>query len=153
MHMHRPLLALLALASLTACEKPAPRELAIGDAWVRLAAVPGHPAAAYFTVHGGAAADRLTAVTSDKIATVELHKMGMEGGMMTMEPLVEAEVPANGDLTFASGGNHAMLFGVDPSVKPGGKLSLAFRFKSGKTLTSEAKVLAAGDAAPDKSAP
>lgn len=150
--MHRPLLALLALASLTSCEKPTPRELAIGDAWVRLAAVPGNPAAAYFTVHGGATADRLTAVSSNKIATVEMHKMGMEGGMMTMEPLAEAEVPTNGDLTFASGGNHAMLFGVDPSVKPGGKLQLAFRFKSGKTLTAEAKVLAAGDPAPGDAA-
>lgn len=153
MSMRRPLLALLALASLASCEKPAPRELAIGDAWVRLAAVPGNPAAAYFTVHGGATVDRLTAVTSDKAATIEMHKMGMEGGMMTMEPLVEAEVPANGDLIFASGGNHAMLFGVDPSVKPGGKLPLAFRFKSGKTLAAEAKVLAAGDAAPDDSKP
>ena len=150
--MRRPLIALLALASLAACEKPAPREPAIRDAWVRLAAVPGNPAAAYFTVHGGAAADRLTAVTSDQVAKVEMHRMGMEGGMMTMEPLAEAEVPANGDLIFATGGNHAMLFGVDPSVKPGGKLPLTFRFTSGKTLTAEAKVLAAGDAAPGDAA-
>lgn len=151
--MRRPLLALLALASLAACEKPAPRELAISDAWVRLAAVPGNPAAAYFTVHGGATADRLASVNSDKVATVEMHKMGMENGMMTMEPLPEPEVPANADLIFASGGNHAMLFGVDPSVKAGGTLPLTFRFGSGKTLTAEAKVLAAGDAAPDKGKP
>lgn len=151
--VRRSVLALLAVGSLAACEKPAPRELAIKDAWVRLAAVPGNPAAAYFTVHGGAAADRLTAITSDKVATVEMHRMGMEGGMMTMEPLTEAVVPANGDLIFATGGNHAMLFGADPSVKPGGKLPLTFRFKSGKALTAEAKVLAAGDAAPDRKAP
>lgn len=147
--MRRPLFALLAVAALASCAKPAPQELAVHDIWVRLAAVPDRPAAAYFTVHGGAAADRLTAVTSEKVATIELHKVGMEDGMMTMAPITEADVPAKGDLAFAPGGNHAMLFGVDPSVKPGGKLPLTLRFKSGKTMVAEAEVLAAGDDAPD----
>ena len=150
--MPRTFLALLAVTALAGCQEPEPRQPSVRDAWVRLAAVPGRPAAAYFTLAGGAEPERLIAVESPRVATVELHAGGMEGGMMTMKPLPGADVPANGETSFAPGGNHAMLFGVDPSIQPGGALPLAFRFQGGKTLQTQAKVLAAGDAAPDHAA-
>jgi copper(I)-binding protein len=147
--MRRRLLAPLAIVMLAGCQPTATAELAVQDAWVRLAAVPGRPGAAYFTLRGGDTADRLIAVESPKVATIELHQGGMEAGMMTMKPLSGADVPAGAETAFAPGGNHAMLFGVDPSIRPGSALPLAFRFRSGKTLAAEAKVLAAGDAAPE----
>lgn len=150
--MRRLLIAPLAFALLAGCQKPEPKALAIEDAWVRLAAVPGRPAAAYFTVKGGDAPDRLVSVTSDKARTVELHQGGMTGGMMTMEPIAGADIPPGGEIAFAPGGGHAMLFDVDPSVQPGTKLPLAFRFKSGRTLSADARVLAAGDAGPEHKA-
>jgi hypothetical protein len=42
-----------------------------------------------------------------------------------------------------------MLFGVDPSVRRGAALPLVFRFRSGKAVQADARVLAAGDPAPD----
>ena len=151
--MRRLLLASLAFTLLAGCQQPearqpAPATLAIDGAWVRLAAVPGRPGAAYFTVRGGGAPDRLVAVTSDKVETIELHQGGTEGGMMTMKPMAGVDIPAGGAVAFAPGGNHAMLFGVDPSVRPQAMLPLSFRFQSGKTLAAQAKVMAAGDAAP-----
>lgn len=140
---------LLAVCLLAGCREPEPRTLAVEQAWVRLAAVPGRPGAAYFTVRGGEEADRLLAVESRKVATLELHQGGMADGMMTMKPMTGADIPAKGETAFAPGGNHAMLFGVDPSVQPGGSLRLAFRFRSGTTLSTDAKVLAAGDAEPE----
>lgn len=151
--MRHALFALLAVTALGTCEKPVPKELAVRDAWVRLAAVPGRPGAAYFTIQGGAAADRLIAVESPSVATIELHAGGMEHGMMTMKPLPGANIPADGEAVFGPGGNHAMLFGVDRSVQPGTALPLTFRFQSGKALEAEAKVLAAGDAAPGQEKP
>jgi len=146
--MRRAFIALLAIAALNACGKPEANEPAVRNAWVRLAAMPGRPGAAYFTLEGGAVADRLIRVDSPKAASIELHAGGMEGGMMTMKPLSGMDIPAHGEIRFAPGGNHAMLFGIDPSVRPGTSLPLTFRFQSGKAIGAEAKVVALGDPAP-----
>ena len=80
-------IALAAAALLAGCHAHAPDGPVASDAWVRLAAVPGRPAAAYFKLRGGAAADRLVAVASPAATRAELHEGGMEGSMMTMRPL------------------------------------------------------------------
>ena len=147
--MLRPLVAFFAVATLAACQKPGSRTLDVTGVWVRLAAVPDRPGAAYFKLVGGETPDRLIAVESPKVATIELHAGGMEGGMMTMKPMSGADVPAKGQTVFAPGGNHAMLFGVDPSIQRGGALPLTFRFQSGKALKANAAVYAAGDMAPE----
>ena len=151
--MKRPLFTLALIASLAACKgqesKPAPAPvLSVTDGVVKLAAVEGRPGAAYFTLHGGAAPDRLTAVSSPKAATIELHESKMEAGMMSMRALTGVDVAAGGHVEFKPGGNHAMLFGVDPAVKPGAIVPLHFTFQSGASLDSEAKVIAAGDDMP-----
>ena len=147
--MLRPLVALFAVAALAACQKPEPKTLDVTGVWVRLAAVPDRPGAAYFKLAGGDTPERLIAVESPKVATIELHAGGMEGSMMTMKPMSGADVPAKGVTAFAPGGNHAMLFGVDPSIRSGSALPLTFRVQSGKALTANATVYAAGDMAPE----
>ena len=52
-------------------------------------------------------------------------------------------------LVFAPGGKHLMLFSLDPTVNPGDTLALAFRFAEAPPLTVRAKVIAAGDPAPE----
>lgn len=151
--MNRPLFALVALTMLAACqqkeETSAPAaEVRVTDAVVRLAPVDGRPSAAYFTIHGGKTPDRLEAVTSPKTATIDLHESKMEGGVMSMSPLTGVDVPAAGEAVFKPGGNHAMLFGMDPTVKAGGTVPLTFTFQSGKKIEVEAKAIAAGDEMP-----
>ena len=123
-----------------------PGTLAVADAWVRLAPVAGRPAAGYFTVRGGGAPERLVSISSARVATIELHESGMNDGMMTMRRIDGVDVPAGGEAAFAPGGNHAMLFGVDPGVKPGDLLLLDLTFASGEKLAVEAKTFATGDA-------
>ena len=135
-------IAVLALAS--GCHPRATAALSASDAWVRLAAVPGRPAAAYFTIQGGAQPDRLVRVTSPAAATIELHE-SMAGGM---RPIAGADVRAGGTLAFAPGGRHAMLFGLSPKVAPGGAIELRFTMASGRTIDGEAEAIAAGDPAP-----
>lgn len=151
--MNRTLLALASLTILSACkaEQTAPAAapaLSVSDAVIRLAPVEGRPSAGYFTIHGGKTADRLESVTSPKAATIELHESKMQGGVMSMSPLTGVDVPAGGEVIFKSGGNHAMLFGVDPAVKPGATVALHLTFQSGATLDTEAKAIAAGDDMP-----
>lgn len=150
MMRHPFLIAALAapLLPLGACHR-ASEAPAIGRAWVRLPAVSGQPGAAYFTIRGGRAATRLARIESALAARAELHEsMAGVGGMMAMRPLDGIDVPAGGTIAFAPGGRHAMLFSIDPAVKPGTAIPLRFGFTDGRTAEAEAKTVAAGEDAP-----
>lgn len=140
-------LMLALIAALTGCGQPS--QLAVSDGWVRLAAAPGRPAAAYFTLTGGATDATLVGVTSPAAGRSELHETTAgSGGVTTMAPVGQVALPAGGKVTFAPGGKHVMLFDVRPGVKPGGTIPLAFTFADGRKLTYDAKAIAAGDPPP-----
>jgi hypothetical protein len=127
----------------------APVALRVSDAWIRLAAVPNRPSAAYFTIHGGQADERLTGVTSPQAARAEMHEtMNGEHGMAMMAPLKQVEVPAGATLSFAPAGRHVMLFGLDPTVTAGREIRLDFAFADGRTISARARVKAMGDDGP-----
>lgn len=133
---------LLATIALSGCGEPA--ALAVDSAWVRLPAVPGRPAAAYFTVRGGTADATLIAVASSEARGAELHE-SMAGGM---RPLSSVAVPAGTDLSFSPGGRHVMLFDVNPRMTPGKHLPLRFTFADGRQVDADARIVLAGDPAP-----
>lgn len=136
-----------AVLLLAACG--AKRDVAVDRAWVRLPAVAGNPAAAYFTLHGGSTPAILLKVATPAAARAELHESmtGMHN-MTTMAPLKQVEVPTGADTGFAPGGRHVMLYDVSPTLKPGDAALLTFAFADGRTLETEAKVVGAGDPAP-----
>lgn len=142
-----PVLApVFAAAVLAGCSQP--KELSVTDAWVRLPAVAGRPAAAYFTLHGGAADATLIAVSTDVAIRAELHETRSESGQTTMAALPAVPVPARGTVAFAPGGRHVMLFDLNPAVKRGGTMTLTFTFASGLRIQQDTAVVAAGDPAP-----
>lgn len=143
--MGRFLTATIALVALAACHPKGSEKPAITDARVRLAAVADRPAAGYFTMKGARADDRLLRIDSAVVDKIELHESAMNGGMMTMRQLAEVPLPAGATVEFAPGGNHAMLFGVDPRITPGTAIPMLFTFASGATIEIEAKTVAAGD--------
>ena len=133
-----------ALLMLTACSPKGADKPRIRDAWVRLAAVPGRPAAGYFTITGSKADDKLLRIDSAVVKTIELHEGGMSGNMATMKPIAEVPVSAGGTVEFAPGGNHAMLFDVDKAITPGTAIPMLFSFASGAKVEVEAKTVPAG---------
>lgn len=138
---------IVAVASLSACQ---PAETKADGAWVRLPAVSGQPGAAYFTVQGGKQADTLVAVAAPFALRAEMHEsMKGDHGMMSMAPVKDIAVPAGGAVAFAPGGRHVMLFSVGPNVKPGDTVPLILSFASGKKIEAPAKVVGAGDPAPN----
>lgn len=142
--------AALALCLMTGCQsQPEQADATVRDAWIRLSPVEGRPAAAYFTVAGGRQPDRLVAITSEKIATIELHESMSAGGMMSMRKLDGVAIPAGGTIAFTPGANHAMLFGVDPTIQPNTDVALQFRFASGLSVRATARAVAAGGDTPD----
>ncbi|MBX9797810.1 copper chaperone PCu(A)C [Sphingomonas sp.] len=124
------------------------REIAIEKAYVRLPAVAGNPAAAYFTLKGGASDTRLLSVTSPLAVSGELHETMTHGGMTMMRAEKDMPLPAGATLVFAPGGKHVMLNTLNPRVKAGGSIPLLFTFANNLRLQYDAPVVAAGDPAP-----
>ena len=118
-------------------------EVGVRDAWVRLPATPAQPGAAYFTLQGNMEGTRLLDVTSPLVRWVELHESVEKNGVTRMERRKEVEFPSRGALEFEPGGRHAMLFGINPSVKPGTAVPLTFSFNNSPPVTVDAEVRSA----------
>lgn len=138
----------LASVMLSACQ-PQSADVYVDKSWVRLNAVPGQPAAAYFRLTGGASDDTMFTVRTDQAIKVELHQtMAGMSGMASMKPLDGVKVPARAKIMFQPGGMHAMIYGLSASVTPGSTLTMTYVFKSGLRLQDSATVVGAGDPAP-----
>lgn len=116
----------------------------VEEARVTLPAVRGRPGAGYFTVRAGDRASRIASVTSPRVERIELHNSSMAGGVMRMGPLKDASLAPGTELRFEPGGKHAMLFGIDPALKPGDTVPLTFRFDEAPELTVQADVQGPG---------
>jgi copper(I)-binding protein len=135
----------ISVLGLAGCDnRPTAPQVKVEDAWVQLPAVPGRPGAAYFTLTTNNDPTRLVSVSSPRVERVELHGTMMEGSMAQMRPL-ESTNFEDRKLVFAPGGKHAMLFGIDPSVKAGDKVALTFTFQPAPPVTVEAEVRAFGE--------
>ncbi len=132
----------VAAMALASCSPP--KELSVDGAWVRLGAVTGRPAAAYFTVHGGPTPTTLISATTDVAIRSEMHETMDKSGMSTMTPLARVEIPANTDVAFAPGGRHVMLFDMNSGIKPADRVTLTFAFADGTRIINNATVVAAG---------
>lgn len=105
----------------------------------------GGVTAAYMTLTNNADdEDALVSVTCDDAQVVEMHETTMEGDVMQMRPLEEIRIPADSSVSLEPGGLHLMLLGLDADLEPGQSLRLTLTFSSGKQLTVEAEVRAAG---------
>ena len=67
-------------------------------------------------------------------------------GMMKMVPITGGvDVPKGGEVKFAPGGKHVMLFDINPAVKPGAKMTLVFTYADGTKIEAQADAKAAGE--------
>ncbi|RIA37766.1 hypothetical protein DFR49_3654 [Hephaestia caeni] len=147
--MFKPIaIALAAAAALSGCQTQ--DDIVVSDAWVRLPAVAGRPAAAYFTIHGYSKDSALIDVADPVSIRTEMHETMTHGSMSSMAPIETVPLPAKSTVVFAPGGKHVMLFGVNPSVKPGATIPLTLTFTGFPRIEVDAVVVAAGDPAPFK---
>lgn len=139
------ILAFLAvLLTLTGCQ---PKAIYVSDGYVRLPAVPKHPAVAYFTLHGGQVDATLVSVTTEGAIRAELHESMQHGKMASMKPLDHVALPAASKIIFAPGGKHVMLYDMNPTIVPGRTVPLVFTFADGLRIQYSAPAIAAGDPA------
>lgn len=116
--------------TLTACEENLGKgqPLNVVGGYIQMGATPDRPAVGYFTVQGGPRDVQLVAVTADLAQRVEMHESVKENGVMTMKPLVSADVPAKGKLQFKQGGKHLMIWNINGAAVRAGKLPMQFVF-------------------------
>lgn len=119
-----------AALSLTACKENlgAGPQLNVVSGYIEMGATPDRPAVGYFRVTGGPRGAQLVAVTADLAQRVEMHESVRENGVVTMKPLVRADVPAKGELVFKQGGKHLMIWNINGAAVRAGKLPMAFVF-------------------------
>lgn len=139
------LAALAAVLFLNGCEqKPQEPVVTVEEAWIRLPAVPGRPAAGYFTAEATSESESIVSVSTPN-GRIELHESMTHGGMSSMRPMASVDFERVEPLVFEPGGKHLMLFDLDPALKSGDTVALAFRFSKAPPVTVEAEVRAAGE--------
>jgi copper(I)-binding protein len=116
--------------------------ITVSDAWVRSPVIIDQPGAAYLVIqNNGAAEDKLLSAESEAAKMVELHESMESGGMMSMAPVPNIPIPANGKVELKPGSFHMMLMGLTRPLKTGDKVQLTLNFeKAGKIpVTAEVK--------------
>ncbi|MEO1045140.1 MAG: copper chaperone PCu(A)C [Pseudomonadota bacterium] len=112
-------------------------EFTVTDAEVALSPVPGRPAAAYFTLNGGASERSLTSVDIVGADNVMLHETVENDGVASMQEIEAITIPAGEKVTFERGGKHVMIFGLDAPAE-GETVAMTLNFADGETLAVEA---------------
>src|SRR5271166_503753 len=99
-------------------------DITIDKAWARATPKGADVGAGYLVVHNnGGTPDRLTGGSAD-FATVEIHEMKMEGGVMTMRQLTDGlNIPAHGVVRLAPSGYHIMFTHLAKPLTKGDKVT------------------------------
>ena len=126
------------------------QSMTITDAWAR-ATVAGQKTAGAYAELMSASHAALVAAESPSAASVEIHTMSMDGGVMRMRRVERIELPAGKAVRLAPGGLHLMLIGIKQQLKAGDKVSLVLTIETqggGKSAHKvQAEVRAVGAAA------
>jgi copper(I)-binding protein len=138
--------AVACVAALSGCN--AQDDIYVTDAWVRLPAVQGRPAAAYFTLHGYSKDSALINVMSPVAIKSEMHETMAKGSMTSMAPIERVPLPADSTVAFAPGGRHVMLFDVNRAIRPGSTVPLQLTFTGFPRIEVDAVAVAAGAPSP-----
>ncbi|MDI7862330.1 copper chaperone PCu(A)C [Rhizobiaceae bacterium n13] len=125
-------------------------EIEIGHPYAR-AMLPGAKVGGGYlelTNHGGA--DRLVSVSSDRAASVQIHEMKMDGGIMEMRELKDGiAVPADTTVELKPGGYHLMFMNVAQPFKEGEMVKATLTFEKAGSVDVELMVGPPAGGAPD----
>jgi copper(I)-binding protein len=143
--VHRLVIAIAVSLVLAGSAGAQPTGPEISDAWARATPAGAKTGAAYATlVNGGAAADRLMAVSTPVAGRAQLHANMGDAGIMRMEAVAAVELKPGTSITLKPGGQHIMLLELKRPLKAGESFPMAFTFEKAGTIWKQVKVLKAG---------
>jgi len=125
-------------------------DITVEKPWMRATPKGTDVAAGYMTVrNAGTSADRLTGGSADFAGAVEVHKMTMTNGVMTMRPVADGmEIPAKGAMTLSPNGYHLMFKGLKRQLTAGETVKATLTFEHAGALPVELKVGKVGAMSP-----
>ena len=117
-------------------------DIMITDSYARAASPSAKSGAAFVVIENHGADDRLTGVSSDVAAKVELHTNEEgEDGVMRMRHVEDGfDLPKHGEIVMQRGGHHVMFMGLKEPFEQGAKIPLTLHFESGKEIELEVDV-------------
>jgi len=132
------------VAAALAIAAPRPSgDVTVSDGQMRATLGGSANSAAYMVIaNAGSRPDRLLSVTCACADRAEIHRSGVQGGMMTMAPAGPVVVPAHGRVAFSPGGLHVMLTGVRRRLAAGGRQVMTLRFERAGQVTAAFQVRA-----------
>lgn len=132
------LVAAVALSSIVAGVANA-ATMEVRNAWIRTPP-PGAPTAAgYATItNHGIASDRLTGAYSSAAASVGLHEMSKQGGVMRMRPVAGGlAIGSSATVKLDPNGRHLMLTGLKHPLKAGEHVRIVLQFQRAGSVTAD----------------
>ncbi len=115
-------------------------DLRIGHPWARPTANGQSVGGGYLKLTSQGGADRLVSATTPLAASVELHRMSMDGDVMRMRRVDAIEVPAGQTVELKPGGLHLMLMGLKQPLQLGEKIPLTLQFEKAGAVNVELKI-------------
>lgn len=138
---------LIAVFAQSALAHDRPHKGGIGiDRPYAMATAPGQAHGVIFveSIHNeGKEADQLIGARSPASATMELHTMVMEAGVMKMREIPSIEIPSKAKVSMARGskeGYHLMLMNLKAPLKEGDKVKATLVFKKAGDIEITATV-------------
>jgi copper(I)-binding protein len=110
--------------------------LSVSGAYIPLPSLPDMAAGYFVLRNDGDMAATLTGVTSPQATSVSMH----QSNATTMLDTPTVPIPAHGAVTFARGGRHLMLMGLNPAPRVGTHIELKLRFDDAAPVTVQATV-------------
>lgn len=117
----------------------------VADAWIRIPPPGAGTTAAYLALKNEDKQPlKIKSVTVAGASSAELHETSAsKGGGMAMKHLAELEVAPGATTTFAPGGLHVMIFGMDAATLSEGKtVDLTFTLDDGRQIKTTLKARA-----------
>jgi copper(I)-binding protein len=138
-------LALIAGAAPALAQEFKAGDIVIEKPWARATPKGADVGAGYLTIrNNGAASERLTGGAAD-FATVEIHEMKTESGVMQMRELTGGlAIPARGSVSLAPGGYHLMFTHLTHPLTKGETIKATLEFEHAGPVEVEFPVLGVG---------
>ena len=140
------MLAAVAMAAPATAHEEKAGDVTIVHPWSR-PAPQGQNGVIYLEIrNGGAADDRLIAVSTPLATKIELHRSTMEDGIHRMDKVESIVVPAGGGVELAPGGYHVMLVGLKFMLMAEETIPVTFSFERAGDITTGVAVETRGGA-------
>ncbi len=120
--------------------------LQIANPWTRATPKGSTVAGGYMVItNKGTAPDRLVGGSSSAASRFEVHRMGMEGGVMTMRPVEGGlEIKPGESVELKPGSFHVMLMGLKQPLEKGQRIKGTLEFANAGKVEIEYTVEAIG---------